>query len=55
MLCLAWDCIQAGFNAGRFGRVGVDGCLSRLVALSGRPGQTGLLARALSQPPPLIV
>jgi hypothetical protein len=51
-LCLAWDCIQAGFNAGRFGRVGVEGCLSRLVALSNRPGPTGQLARTLTQPPP---
>jgi hypothetical protein len=51
-LCLAWDCIQAGFNAGRFGRVGVEGCLSRLVALVNRPGTTGQLARTLLQPPP---
>jgi hypothetical protein len=51
-LCLAWDCIQAGLNAGRFGRVGVEGCLSRLVALSNRSGPTGQLARTLMQPPP---
>ncbi len=55
MLCLAWDCFQAGFNAGRFGRVGVEGCLSRLIALANRPGVIGLLARANAQPPPLVV
>jgi hypothetical protein len=55
LLCLAWDCIQAGLNAGRFGQHGNEGCLSRLVALANRPGVTGRLARALSQPPVLVV
>jgi hypothetical protein len=55
MLCLAWDCIQAGLNAGRFGREGTAGCLSRLIALVNRPGLPGQLARALTAPPPLVV
>jgi hypothetical protein len=55
LLCLAWDCIQAGLNAGRFGREGTEGCLSRLIALVNRPGLPGQLARALTTPPPLDV
>jgi hypothetical protein len=55
LLCLAWDCIQAGLNAGRFGREGTEGCSSRLIALVNRPGLPGQLARALTTPPPLVV
>jgi hypothetical protein len=55
MLCIAWDVIQAGFNAGRFGRGGIAGCMSRLVSLATRPGFTGRTARALTQPPVPVV
>jgi hypothetical protein len=55
LLCLAWDCVQAGLNAGRFGQHGIAGCVSRLVALAARPGDTGRLARALSHPPVIVV
>jgi hypothetical protein len=55
MLCLIWDIIQAGFNAGRFGRDGIAGCMSRLVSLAARPGFTGRTARAITQPPALHV
>jgi hypothetical protein len=55
MLCLLWDSLHTGFNAGRFGRDGVASCLSRLIALTARPGHTGRLARALTQPPALSV
>jgi hypothetical protein len=55
MLCLLWDILQAGLNAGRFGRDGIDGCMSRLVSLSARPGFTGRTARAIAQPPALLV
>jgi hypothetical protein len=37
-LCIAWDSIYAGANAGRFGRDGYDGCKARLQALCCRAG-----------------
>jgi hypothetical protein len=55
MLCLLWDALHAGFNAGRFGREGVASCMSRLIALTARPGYAGRMARAMTQPPPLHV
>jgi hypothetical protein len=48
MLALVWDLVHAGAQAGRFGGHGCSGMLSRLTALSKRPGSTGLLARQLS-------
>jgi endonuclease/exonuclease/phosphatase family metal-dependent hydrolase len=51
MLALVWDIIHAGAQAGRFGSDGCSGMMSRLTALSKRPGQTGLLARQLTAPP----
>jgi hypothetical protein len=50
LLCLAWDCIHAGIQAGRFGRVGLAGCVSRLQALCNRSGTTGQFARVLHHP-----
>jgi hypothetical protein len=47
MLALVWDIIHAGAQAGRFGNDGCAGMLSRLVALSKRPGPSGTLARAM--------
>jgi hypothetical protein len=50
-LALVWDIIHAGAQAGRFGNEGFNGSLSRLVALSKRPGATGRVASALLEPP----
>jgi hypothetical protein len=55
MLALVWDLIHAGAQAGRFGNNGVAGMLARLVALSKRPGYTGLLARHMSAAQPVAV
>jgi hypothetical protein len=54
-LALVWDIIHAGAQAGRFGNEGFHGSLSRLVALSKRPGTTGRSASALQEPPQAIV
>jgi hypothetical protein len=51
MLTLVWDIVHAGAQAGRLGNVGLTGAMSRLVALSKRPGQQGRFAAALLAPP----
>jgi hypothetical protein len=53
MLCLAWDSITAGINTGRFAGVGFEAACARQVALTKRPGKTGLLATSMAQAPPL--
>jgi predicted RNA-binding Zn-ribbon protein involved in translation (DUF1610 family) len=54
MLCLAWDAIVAGINAGRLAGVGFDAAVARRVALSKRPGQTGMLATCMGLAPPAV-
>jgi hypothetical protein len=47
MLCLAWDAIQAGAIAGRFGGDAHEACIVRLRATCGRSGLAGRLARTM--------
>jgi hypothetical protein len=53
-LCLAWDSITAGVQAGRFAGNGFEAASARLIALSKRIGPTGRLASLLAQPIPAV-
>jgi hypothetical protein len=55
MLCLAWDAISAGVQAGRFAGDGFEAACARLVALSKRSGSTGRCASLLAQSAPSAV
>jgi hypothetical protein len=50
-LCVAWDTLASGVQAGRFGGCGFEACAARLTALCSRPGHVGRVARLLRQPP----
>jgi hypothetical protein len=55
MLCLVWDVISAGAQAGRFAGDGFDAAKARLIALSKRSGSISRCALLLAQPVPAVV